>query len=211
MMLPLNTDLSNTSGNEAIKRYIIEFSLLTLSAAMTALAVRLFFSEYDLTPGGITGLAITMSSVTGVPIDVISLCISVPLLIAGTLILGSKFGGKTLYITLITPVFLRVIPQTHVAGNALGAAILGGLLVGGSVGIALRCSCATGGTDVIALLLHRILPRIDVSVLLFIVDMSIVCSSWYISGNQITSIYSAASLAVIMVTIRFVTSIKGHE
>ena len=58
------------------KLSIKEILFLSLSSFLTALAVRLFFIEYSLTPGGITGLSITLSSLLQLPIDLISLCIS---------------------------------------------------------------------------------------------------------------------------------------
>ncbi|MEG0076383.1 YitT family protein [Anaerorhabdus sp.] len=188
-----------------MKERILDVSLLTLSAFLTALAVRLFFTEYALTPGGITGLAITASTITNISVDLISLCISVPLLIISTVFLGGKFGVKTLYVTIMVPLFLRFIPQIHITNSMILASILGGLLVGVSIGLAIHRECATGGTDVLAMLIRLVLKKVDLASILFVLDMVIVLSSWAISKQFITSICSALALFVIMQTIKFTT------
>lgn len=188
-----------------MKDKLTDLGLLTLSALLTALAVRLFFTEFALTPGGITGLAITASSITNIEVDIISLCISIPLLIVSTLFLGGEFGIKTLYITLMVPLFLRVIPEIHITNSIILASILGGILVGTSIGLAIYRRCATGGTDIIAMLLRKVIKKIDLATILFVLDITIVLSSWAISGNFLTSVCSALSLFVIMQTIKFTT------
>ncbi len=188
-----------------MKERILDIIYLTISAFLTALAVRLFFTEYALTPGGITGLAITASTITSISVDLISLCISIPLLIISTLFLGGKFGIKTLYVTIMVPLFLRFIPQIHVTNSIVIASILGGLLVGLSIGLAIYRECATGGTDVLAMLIRLLLKKVDLATILFILDMIIVLSSWAISKQFITSVCSAIALFVIMQTIKFTT------
>lgn len=177
---------------------------LSLSSLLTAMGVLLFYSEYQLTPGGITGLSIAVSALSGVSVDVMSLSISIPLLIVSSVFLGSTFGLKTLFVTLMTPLWLRLIPMTHVTNSVLIAAIGGGLLIGISIGIAIRRTCATGGTDVIAMMLHRF-TNWNVSVILFVCDGLIVLMSWWISQDVWNALYSGLSLLVIMAVIQIVT------
>ncbi len=176
---------------------------LTLSAFLTAVAVQLFFKEVAFTPGGVTGLSIVLSALTSIEVEVVSLMISIPLLILGTVILGGQFGMKTLVITLLIPLFLNLIPQRGISDNLIVISLVGGILVGLSISLAIWRKCATGGTDIIAMLIHKCLPRIKVSVALFVVDMTIVLCSWLISGSYVTAIYSALSLGVIIITIQW--------
>lgn len=190
---------------------IKDFFLLTLSAILTAMAVKLFFIEYVLTPGGITGLAIAFSFILNIEVDYISLAISIPLLVIATYILGKSFGIKTLYITITVPLFLKIIPLISITNSIVIAAICGGLLVGLSISLALYCKCATGGTDVIALLLKKMFKSIDLSIILFILDMIIVLLSMLISKDYFTSLYSIVSLLVIMVTIRGLNRVLKYD
>ncbi len=187
------------------KEFIIDYILITFSSLLMALAVMLFFKEHTLAPGGITGMSIVVNALTGFPVEFVSLGISVPLLIMGVLFLGKNFGIKTLYITLTMPLFLKIVPQTHVTSNLLLAGITGGLLVGISIGIAIIRGCATGGTDLLAMLIHKVLTKPKLPVILFILDGIVIIGSGLISRNYMVSLYSLISLFVIIKSIDFIT------
>lgn len=196
---------------------IKDYAWITFAACITALAVNFFFKTTGLAPGGITGLSLVCSTIIGVPVEYMSLCISIPLLILSTIVLGKGFGIKTLYITLATPIFMHIIPTMHVTKTLydihpllelIVAGVCGGLLVGSAIGIALNHACATGGTDVIALLIQHVFKFLKVSVILFFLDGSVVISSGVITQNVLISIFSFLSLLVIIKTISYITSKK---
>lgn len=196
---------------------ISDYLYITLSAVLTAVAVNVFFQSTGLAPGGITGLSIICSLITGVPVAYMTLCISIPLLILATWLLGKSFGVKTLYITLATPVFMKLVPTVefpallpgiHESIKLAAAALMGGLLVGSAIGIALNRGCATGGTDVIALLIQHFLKFLKVSGILLVLDGSVVIASGFISGNFWVAVLSFFSLIIIINTIKLITSKK---
>lgn len=193
---------------------------ITFSAALTAAAVNIFFQSTGLAPGGITGLSIICSLITKIPVAYMTLCISIPLLVLAAWLLGKSFGIKTLYITLATPVFMKIIPTVDFNALLSGvpelvrlviAAAAGGLLVGSAIGIALNRGCATGGTDVIALLIQHFFKFLKVSGILLVLDGSVVIASGVISGDFRVAVLSFLSLCVIINTIKLVTSKKTPE
>ncbi len=186
------------------KEVLMDFIFLTLSSILTAIAVRFFFAEHTLTPGGITGLAIVLSELTSISVEVLSLMISLPTLLIATFLLGTQFGVKTLYISLTIPLFLKLIPQISITSSTLVAAIIGGVLIGVSIGLACWRKCATGGTDTLAALIQKIIKRGTLPGIILVLDMSIVLSSWLISKQVMTSVYSALSLVVITQVIRYI-------
>lgn len=197
---------------------VTDYAWITLSAALTAVAVNVFFQSSGLAPGGITGLSIIFSLISGIPVAYMTLCISIPLLVLATLLLGKSFGVKTLYITLATPVFMKLVPFVDtmellsglpdLAGLLLSA-IAGGLLVGTAIGIALNRGCATGGTDVIALLIQHFLKFLKVSGILLALDGSVIIASGFISKDFRVALLSFFSLFIIIHTIKFVTARQG--
>jgi uncharacterized membrane-anchored protein YitT (DUF2179 family) len=132
-------------------------------------------------------------------------------LILATYILGKHFGIKTLYVTLMVPLFLRFIPLIHITDSILIASIVGGLLVGASISLALSSKCATGGTDVIALLIKKFVPKLELASILFVLDMIIVLLSMIISRTYITSMYSVVALLTIMMTIKLSKKVLSYE
>ena len=193
------------------KEMIKDYLLITISAFLMALAVNFFFAEHTLAPGGITGLSVVLSTFLSMPVENISLGISMPLLVMGLLFLGKGFGIKTLYITLMGPLFLKVIPQTHITDNLLVAGVIGGLLVGTAIGIAIIRGCSTGGTDLVAILINMVIKFLKLPVILFMLDGFIIVASGIISKNFMISIYSLISLLLIIKTIGFVTTKFGKN
>ena len=193
------------------KEMIKDYLLITISAFLMALAVNFFFAEHTLALGGITGLSVVLSTFLSMPVENISLGISMPLLVMGLLFLGKGFGIKTLYITLMGPLFLKVIPQTHITDNLLVAGVIGGLLVGTAIGIAIIRGCSTGGTDLVAMLINKVIKFLKLPVILFMLDGFIIVASGIISKNFMISIYSLISLLLIIKTIGFVTTKFGKN
>lgn len=199
------------------KALIKDYLWITLSAFLTAMAVNLIFKSTGLAPGGITGLSIIFSTITGIPIEYMTLSISVPLLILAVIFLGKSFGIKTLYITLATPICMHIVPTLHITkglGNInnilelIVAAIVGGLLVGTAIGIALNHDCATGGTDLIALLIKHFIKIFKVPVILLFLDGFVVIASGIISKNIMIAVFSFISLMIIIQTIKYLTTPK---
>lgn len=199
------------------KTLVFDFMWISVSAVLTAIAVNFFFSATGLAPGGITGLSIIFSLISGAPVDITSLCISVPLLVLGIVFLGKNFGIKTLYITFATPLCMRLIPMVDVTQYMIAlpsyimlgiVALVGGLLVGSAIGIALNRSCATGGTDLIALLVQHFIPFLKVPKILLVLDGSVVIASGFINNDMMIAVFSFLSLLIIIQTIKFYTEKK---
>ena len=200
-----------------MKSTIKDYSFITISSLLTAIAVNCFFQCTGLAPGGITGLSIIFSLITRIPVSYMTLCISIPLLVLATILLGKSFGIKTLYITFMTPVCMEIVPVIDLFQLLPGipqlliqiiAASIGGVLVGTAIGLALNHDCATGGTDVIALLIQHFFKFFKLSVILFVLDGSVVIASGFISGDFMIAILSLFSLFVIINTIKYITSKK---
>ena len=215
---PTKNSLNESSfKKEKIHAYVIDYAWITFAAALTAIAVNFFFTSTGLAPGGITGLSLVCSTIINIPVSQMSLCISIPLLILSTIVLGKSFGIKTLYITLVTPLFMQIIPNIHTTVflrdihpilELIVAGLLGGLLVGSAIGIALNHACATGGTDVIALLIQHVFKSLKISAILFVLDGFVVIASGVITNNVFISLFSFLSLLVIIQTISYVTRNK---
>lgn len=190
------------------KEWGVDIVWITVSAVLTAVTVNLFFMHTDLAPGGLTGLSIILSILTGIPLEYMSLMVSVPLLILGMIFIGSKFGIKTLYITLMIPLFIKLVPKVNLmatlpfVAQLIISMIVGGLLIGLSIGIALRHNCATGGTDLLAVLIKKVIHVGEIPTIVFICDGLIIIFSGFIAKNILVSVFSFLTLMIIIPTIK---------
>lgn len=137
-----------------------DVAFITAGALVQAISVVMFFNPADLAPGGISGVALILNRIFGLPIGVLILVLNLPLFALGMRYLGGwKFLARTVSATLLYSLMTTVLEQTHwvrpitndLVLNTLYGAIIGGF---GS-GLVLRARATTGGTDILALLLMR--------------------------------------------------------
>lgn len=202
---------------QAVTNFIIDLAWLVVSSLFSALAVNWIFIFTGLAPGGITGMSIIFSTVTHIPVSVMTLCISVPLLLLSFFVLGTSFGFKTVFIIIMNPLMMAIVPECDITGFFASmnpiiqqtiAALLGGTLVGLAVGLALNHEGATGGTDVIALLIHHYVNRVQVQTILFLLDGVVVILSGIISKDFMVAFFSLVSLVIIN---RVITWFTKHD
>ena len=104
--------MTNTDKKNKFKLEIISYLLLILGSAMFAVGDVMFVNPYLLAPGGVYGLANVFHALWGWKISLAGICMDIPLLIIGTIILGPKFGLKTIISVVLIPLFTYVVETT---------------------------------------------------------------------------------------------------
>lgn len=135
------------------------YSLLTVGAAMLALANDIFLIPNQVFSGGATGVALVINSFLGVPVGVLVLLVNIPLLAAGLFWLGGwRFLVRTTYTVILYSLLLDILRpffEKSVTTDPLLYTLYGGLLGGAGVGLVFRAQGTTGGDDIVAQLLFR--------------------------------------------------------
>ena len=93
-----------------------------------------------------------------------------------------------------------------VTQDVLLSAISGAILLGIGLGIVFSVDGSTGGTDLIALMVNRVIPSLPVSKCLTIIDGMVVLSAGIANGNIETGLYSAIALYIIVKVIDAIIS-----
>lgn len=143
-------------------KFVKEYAYITLGTLITALSVFFFMVPSHLSMGSITGLAILLNQVSGLSVSAITMILNVGLLIVGFLTLGREFGIKTIYTSILLPVFLGVLEKlvpnnTSITGDPFVDMVLYCFSV--SVGLAMlfNRNASSGGLDIIAKMLNKYL------------------------------------------------------
>mgnify|MGYP000217106051 CR=1 FL=1 len=123
-------------------------------------AVAAFIVPNGIIMGGATGIGLTISHYFQVNLSMIILAINAVLFVLGAVFLGKKFALTTIISSFIYPIFLSMaqsIPGIDkvTQDNAMLAALYGGVLLGIGIGLVVRVGASTGGTDILALVLHK--------------------------------------------------------
>lgn len=164
---------------------IKEYALVTLGVMSYALGWTIFLLPNNLIGGGVSGFASILFYATGLPMSVTYFIINVLLLIIGTKILGTGFGGKTIYAIFMTSIMLSLMPKLipadfihefAISNGKLICTFLGGIIAGCGIGLSISQGGSTGGTDIVALVWCKFKPASPGRVIL-IIDVGIILSS----------------------------------
>lgn len=189
-----------------LKEIIIEALGMILVCILISLGINMFFSPNTIAPGGLSGLSVVLSKISGLTVSTVMLIIGVPLIIFSIKILGKLNALKTLAGMLLLSFSVKLtspLSQITVTEDVLLAAITGALVLGLGQGLILRLDGSTGGTDLIALMVNKVAPSISISKCLIFIDGAVVLSSGLVNKNIETGLYSAISLYIIVKMIDF--------
>jgi len=176
---------SNAFMKQSFASVLKDYALVTVGVISYALGWSVFLLPNNLVGGGVSGFASILMYATGIPMGVTYFVLNVILLIIGTKILGTGFGGKTIYAIIMTSLMLSILPKVipadfihefAVSNGKLICTILGGVIAGFGIGLSISRGGSTGGTDIVALVWCKFKPASPGRVIL-IIDVGIILSS----------------------------------
>ncbi len=144
------------------KSIIKETSVLTVAVAIIAAAVYFFLVPSHASVSSISGLGIVLSNFIPLPLSVITMILNVVLLIIGFFTCGREFGVKTVYTSVMLPLFLgvfeRIFPDFGSMTNSQELDVLCYILVV-SVGLSIlfNRNASSGGLDIVAKIMNKYL------------------------------------------------------
>lgn len=144
------------------KSIIKETSILTVAVAIIAAAVYFFLVPSHASVSSISGLGIVLSNFIPLPLSAITMILNVVLLIIGFFTCGREFGVKTVYTSVMLPLFLgvfeRIFPDFGSMTNSQELDVLCYTLVV-SVGLSIlfNRNASSGGLDIVAKIMNKYL------------------------------------------------------
>lgn len=167
-----------------------------LGCAAFSVAITVFLSANEISPGGFTGIATALHSLFGLPSGITLFVINVPVLILGFVKLGGIFVLKTAFVTGLLSVtlelsekFLPTVETDHIL-----AALFGGILMGTGISLVMLRGATTGGIDIIARLINRRFPHITVGRVILFVDAAVIIFASFVYGNFESALYSVVAM-----------------
>ena len=159
------------------------FILLGLLAASAA--YRMYLIPNKIVSGGFTGIGQLINyAVPGISIGTVNIALNVPLFLLSMRSLGFKFGLRSLIAMFGLSLFIDHLPLPAATDDMLLASVYGGVIGGLGFGLVLRGSATTGGTDMLASLLHRLIPALRVSYAIFLIDGIVIIVSIFVFEAQ---------------------------
>lgn len=189
-----------------LRRYgkLEQYLIMTLGVLIMAFAFYFFVIPSQIVIGGTTGIAmIIFRYVTVIPISVIAFIFNIILLLCALLFLGKKEFIRSIYGSLLFPVFLAIfewiIPNPVFGENDL---LLISLYAGGLIGIGfalvIHYGGTTGGTD-IAIQIVQKYTKLSISSAIYVVEASIIIVGAFTQPGGLNEGFINMLYAIVMV------------
>ena len=139
---------------------IREILILTAATAIIAAAVFFFLMPSHTAVSSISGLAIVLQNFIPLPVSAITMILNVVLLIAGFLTCGREFGAKTVYTSILLPLFLalfeNLLPEyTSMTGSDMLDVVCYIFAVSVGLAILFNRNASSGGLDIAAKIVNK--------------------------------------------------------
>ena len=145
----------NYSGRKSTE--IRDYILLGIGTLLIALAVKEYLIPCQIVTGSVSGLALLFNEVFGIDTSLLTLLMNLSCLLIGTCFLGKKFGLRCVYISLLLPLAMALIPEYEpllTSSPFINCLLFLVLLTNGQC-IMLALDTTSGGLDTIAEVLAR--------------------------------------------------------
>ncbi|MCQ2550494.1 MAG: YitT family protein [Lachnospiraceae bacterium] len=183
-------------AKKRIKR-LEDYGLITLAAVFYGMGISLFLDPCNISPGGITGVAMIFSRMIPLQTGTLYFLINIPILIVGVCKLGGSFLIKTMYSVLATSLCVNVFaPLGAVTEDLLLSSLAGGILLAIGIGLIFRAGGATGGTDIIVRLLRLRYRHLKAGFLLLCLDALVVGATGLLLHNINLTLYALLTVFV---------------
>lgn len=184
------------------RKLVFDIIGILFGCFIVAVGFAYFINPYKLVPGGVFGASVVLHSfLPSILPGTIALGIQIPLLILSVICLGSNLGLRTLIATFAAPLMINALCYVAYDPSALESldpkflfgghldmtndmlltCLIGGAIVGIGETFIIRTGASSGGTDIIAMIMHKYL-KTKFSYALLFVDGVILLSGLLVIG-----------------------------
>nr|WP_223595583.1 YitT family protein [Neobacillus bataviensis] len=133
--------------------------LITIGAILMAVGLEIFLVPNNVIDGGITGISIMLSYLTGWKIGIFLFILNIPFFFIGYKQIGKTFALSTLYGIIVLSIATTLLhPVPAFTQDITLATVFGGVVLGIGVGIVIRYGGSLDGTEILAILFNNKLP-----------------------------------------------------
>lgn len=183
--------------------------IITIAMLMGAVGLNLFLLPHEIVTGGITGIASIVFWGTGIKVQHTYFFLNALLLLGALRVLGWRFCAKTIYSVIVFTVATSLL-QTYVtptfhllADQKFMACIVGGVFMGTSVGLGLSVGGSTGGSDVVAAMVHKY-RDVSMGRIILFCDLAVITSSYVVLNDWEKVLYGYVLLFIMSFCVDYV-------
>jgi len=180
-------------GREKLLDLLFEVSGIFIMSV----GIHCFLVPANIAPGGVSGMAILIQYLWGLPIGLMSFVINVPIFILSWRYLGKRYTMQSFSAVLLSTVILDYVVTPWLpmyTGERFLGSLFGGIFVGAGLGLVFLRGFSTGGTDAISFLLQRKFPHMPIGRTLMLIDGLILAISVLVFHNIEAGLFGVVAL-----------------
>lgn len=165
-----------------------ELLLIVVASVLSTVGLHVFVNPAGFAPSGVEGIAMMTQELTGINMGYVSLAINLPLLLVAWFFISHKYVVYTLLYTLLSSGMLIVAEQIDLyqyvtETNAWLAVFASGILLGVRTAVMVRLGASSGGTDVLASMVQKRRPYLNMETLISLFCYVIIGLSFFVYRN----------------------------
>ncbi|WP_231705698.1 YitT family protein [Effusibacillus lacus] len=144
---------------KTITKYLKRILFITLGAVLVSIGLEIFLVPNQIIDGGIVGISIIFSHLSGWPLGMFLFFLNLPFLLMGYNQIGKTFALSTLLGVSVMSVGTQLLhPVPGLTDDPLLASVFGGIILGIGVGMVIRYGGSLDGTEMVAIMINKKTP-----------------------------------------------------
>jgi len=182
----------------SFKTFLGDIGFDLVGCILYAVGINCFIMPQDFASGGVSGIALIITYLTGLPNGTITFILNIPLILVSFKILGHMFLLKSVKTLAILTFCIDILTQPFpkYTGDPILAAICAGLAIGSGLGVVYMRGSSTGGSDFITLSIRKLKPHFSVGTITSTIDYIILGASIVFLGNVDAALYGCVAMFV---------------
>ncbi len=174
-----------------------EVVTLFLAAVLFALSLNVFLSPSQIVAGGFSGIAIILNILFDFPVGISVILLNIPFLIANARVQKKGYIRRAFIGVLLTGLTSQALSGVgSITQDRVVNALIGGVLMGISLGLIFSLGYTTGGTDLAATLIRVRFDRLKLGTALFICDSVVIITALIVTRDVYGVALALASIYV---------------
>jgi len=170
-------------------RFALNTGLILLGIFSAAFGLKGFLLSSHFIDGGVTGISMLLSSMSGIPLAILISVINLPFIAVGYKQIGKAFALKSALAIAGLSLCLAFVKFPDVTSDKLLTAIFGGFFIGAGIGLAMRGGAVLDGTEIAALLVSKSTHILKVGDVILILNIFIFAAAALLLGVE-SALYS---------------------
>ncbi len=162
--------------NQLPKLSAADFLFIVLGVGLAAFGLEGFLLPNQFIDGGVTGVCLLVSQLTGIPLPLLLVIINLPFLYLADHVIGRTFAIKTAGAIGLLALSIYFIHFPQLTNDTLLVSVFGGFFLGTGIGLSMRGGSVLDGTEVLAIYLSRRIGA-KVSDWVILINVAIFCSA----------------------------------